>query len=193
MVRERPFVVSFLDGFDWRTLSDGGGGGGSSNTDWMTDGGDTRRTWFCTSKQDAAARTTARKAGRHRLERPVDVAGRFERGGDAAAAIDSAERFGIDSDGPAAVEGATALSMANSAVGDGMTSIESSAGLAIVLRSIPRGGGVGGRDMVQWIGVLICGMIIVVKCGILDGANEKNDGERVGIPTRSGDHRPLPF
>ena len=140
MVRERPFVVSFLDGFDWRTLSDGGGGGGSSNTDWMTDGGDTRRAWVCTSKQDAAARTTARKDERHRLERPVDVAGRFERGGDAAAAIDLAERFGSDSDGAAAINGATAISMANSAVGDEMASIESPAWLAIVLRSIPTGG-----------------------------------------------------
>ena len=71
------------------------------------------------------------------------------------AAIDVAGRFGSDGDGAAAIDGATALSMANSAVGDEMASIESSAGLAMSLRSIPSGGGVGGQDMVQWFGVLI--------------------------------------
>ena len=45
--------------------------------------------------------------------------------------------------------------MENSAVGDDMASIESSVGLAIALRSIPSGGGVGGRDMMQWFGVMV--------------------------------------
>ena len=57
----------------------GGGGRGSSNTDCRTDGGDTRRgTWLVPSRQDAAARTTARKAERHGDERVAEVAGRFE-------------------------------------------------------------------------------------------------------------------
>ncbi len=151
MVRERPFFACFLDGFDWQTLSDGGGGGGSSNTDWRTDGGDTRQgTVIGPSKHEAAARTTARKADRHGLDRLDEVAGRFERGGDAVATIDVAGHFGSTGDGAATIEGATALSMANSAVGDEMASIESSAGLAMPLRSIRSGGGVGGRDMVQW-------------------------------------------
>ena len=102
------------------------------------------------SKHEAAARTTARKAERHGLDRLDEVAGRFERGGDAVATIDVAGRFGSTGDGAATIEGATALSMANSAVGDEMASIESSAGLAMSLRSIRSGGGVGGQDMVQW-------------------------------------------
>ena len=151
MVRELPFFASFLDGFDWRTLSDSGGGDGSSNTDWRTDGGDTRQgTGIGPSKHEAAARTTARKAERHGLERLDEVAGRFERGGDAVATIDVAGRFGSASGEPAGIDGSTALSMANNAVGDEMASIESSAGLTMSLRSIKSGGGVGGRDMVRW-------------------------------------------
>ena len=110
----------------------------------MMDGGETLQTERCPSKHDAAARTTARKADRHGLERRDEVAGRLDRDCDAAAAIDFAERFGSSSGGAAATDGG----IANRAVGDGMSSIESSAGLAIVLISIPTGGGVGGRDMV---------------------------------------------
>ena len=47
--------------------------------------------------------------------------------------------------------------MANSVVGNAMASIESSEGLAIALMSSPSGEGVGGRDMVQWIGIMLGG------------------------------------
>ena len=63
----------------------------------------------------------------------------MERGGDAVATIDVAGRFGSDGNWPAAIDEATALSMANRAVGDEMVSIESSAGLAMSFRSIPLG------------------------------------------------------
>ena len=49
----------------------------------------------------------------------------------------------------------TPVSSGNSAAGDDVGSMESSAGLAMSLRSIPTGGGVGGQDMVQWFGVLM--------------------------------------
>ena len=70
----------------------------------MTDGGDTERpTWFGPSKDNAAARTTAQKAVRRGLERLDEVARRFERDGEVAAAMDEAGRLGRDGGGMTAI------------------------------------------------------------------------------------------
>ncbi len=155
MVRDRPFFASLFDGFDRRTLCDGGGtGGGSSNTECRTVGGDTRwRTWIVPPTHDAAARTTVRKAERHGDERLADVAGRFEGDVGKAGEISWLDlRFAWPSGRTELNETISEELKGNSTVGDNVGSMESSAGLAMSLRSIPTGGGVGGRGMMQWFG-----------------------------------------
>ena len=176
-MRDPPFFASLFDAddrdadadFDRRMTCDGGGGTGSSSADCTTDGGDARPgVCLAPSWRDAAAtpRTTEQRPERRGEERVAEVAGRFGRDGDVAIrGFDlRLPRLSATTGGrpcwerkESRLEGSGLLLIGKSAVGDDRGSMESSAGLAIALTSIPLGRGVGGGVMMQSIGVLMGG------------------------------------
>ena len=79
-------------------------------------------------------------------------------------------------------------SLGNNAIGADRVSVDSLVGLAIALRSIASGGGVGGRDMMN-----VSGVLLLVLYGRVDEFGLKNDEERVCIPLRSEVMRFQPF